>query len=630
VERHAVSAHAAFRRQPVPGQYAQQLKAITLPAPTRGIIQSENDAYIGPGACIISDNWLPTMKGVKLRGGYIRWCDLHGVDGPAWQGMIFYPADALARDTASNTLWRCVVPNIAGSAITFADWRALNPTFWVASSIGPPPPVPDPSRKPIISAFEYVDANIQRMFAAQHDKLYDVTNATPLLIASGRTSGNYAASQMANLAGNWMLAVNETGDGVLRFDGTTWTPLTTELTGGPVPGTSKNLSYVCKYRNRYFFIETKSMNAWYLPIDSHQGALVKVPLSGAATRGGYLLFLTVWTIDAGDGIDDKLVAVTSEGEALIFTGGNPADPATWRQEGRYFVGKPMGMNAHTQVGGDVLILTTEGIVPLSQTIQKSAGEMELALISRAIKRMWREEVAVKSGWPWTIKKWDEYGGTFVTFPGGTEGNRYCLAMNATTGAFARAVGWDATCFLRMRGDFFFGTQDGIVMQAERTGYDDGNHRKLPYVCTLVGGWETFQARTQMVVWHQARAVFRSGNGEPFQPSLDSTTDYVVVIPPPPLIGPDPGVADVWDQGVWGPDMGGPPPPIPTPPQRAQYAQWDQATPGNAPIRNTLWVSIGKTGFSHAPIVQVTIGQSAKPDVELVAIGATFEVAGVNV
>jgi hypothetical protein len=165
---------------------------------------------------------------------------------------------------------------------------------------------------------------------------------------------------------------------------------------------------------------------------------------------------------------------------------------------------------------------------------------------------------------------------------------------------------------------------------DRSGYDDGNHRKIPYVCTLVGGWEMFQARSQTVVWHQARAVFMSGNAEPFQPALDSTTDYVIVIPPPPPIGPDPGVADVWDQGLWGPDMGGPPPPVPTPPQRAQYAQWDQPAPGRPPIRNTMWVSIGKTGFSHAPIVQVTIGQSAKPDVELIAIAATFEVGGVNV
>jgi hypothetical protein len=36
-----MSIHAAFRRQPMP-QGAQQLQTITIPAPTRGIIQSEN------------------------------------------------------------------------------------------------------------------------------------------------------------------------------------------------------------------------------------------------------------------------------------------------------------------------------------------------------------------------------------------------------------------------------------------------------------------------------------------------------------------------------------------------------------------------------------------------------------
>ena len=66
----AVSAHAAFRRQPVPQQYAQALKAITIPAPTRGIVQHENDAFMGPGSWVISDNWMPTMKGVNraMRG----------------------------------------------------------------------------------------------------------------------------------------------------------------------------------------------------------------------------------------------------------------------------------------------------------------------------------------------------------------------------------------------------------------------------------------------------------------------------------------------------------------------------------------------------------------------------------
>ena len=50
----------------------------------------------------------------------------------------------------------------------------------------------------------------------------------------------------------------------------------------------------------------------------------------------------------------------------------------------------------------------------------------------------------------------------------------------------------------------------------------------------------------------------------------------------------------------------------------------------APVRNTMWVSIGETGFSHAPIVQVSVGQQAKPNVELISISATFVRMAANV
>ena len=541
--------YQAFRRQPVPGQFAQQLKTMTIPAPTRGIVVSENEAFMRPGAAIVQDNWVPTLRGVKLRGGTTRWCDLHG-------GI----------------------------------------------------PLTDPARLPVISAFEYVSGNSQKMFAGQATKLWDVTNTVPVIVKTGQTSGNYVASQLANLAGYWMLVCNETGDSVLRYDGTTWTTLTTELTGGPVPGTSQGLSYVCKYRNRYFFIETKSMNMWYLPIDSHQGALTKIPMSGAAQKGGYLVALADWSIDAGDGIDNKLVAITSEGELLVFTGSNPADPNNWRQEGRYHIAPPMGMNAHTQVGGDLLVLTVDGIVPVSQAITKSSGQLDLSMVTLSIRQLWREEAVAKRQHPWTIREWEEYGGIFITTPGGVPGKRYCLAMNNATGAFCRLPGIDAMCWVRMRGDLFFGNQAGIIMQMERTGYDDG----LPYLATLVGGWEMFQAQSQQTVLHQMRAVFTSPPIEPFEPQLSATTDFIVTIPPPPAPGPDPGLADVWDEGLW------------------DTALWDAAAPARPAHRNTLWVSIGMTGFAHAPIVQVQVAQQARPQVELVALATTFEQAGVNV
>ena len=67
------------------------------------------------------------------------------------------------------------------------------------------------------------------------------------------------------------------------------------------------------------------------------------------------------------------------------------------------------------------------------------------------------------------------------------------------------------------------------------------------------------------------------------------------------------------------------------PIRRVTLQWDQTAPPSRPVvRNTGWVSIGLTGFSHAPIVQVTVAQQAPPNVELISIAALYEGAGVNV
>ena len=555
-----MSNHAAFRRVPVEQQFAQNLRTINIPVPTRGIIRSENEAFMKPGGAIVQDNWMPTMRGVKLRGGSKRWCVL-------------------------------------------------------------------PETTPVISAFEYVFGTNHRMFAGNATKLYDVTaQGGPVAVKTGQTSGNYAAAQITSTSGlSWLTVVNDTGDFPLQFDGTTWVTLSASEINGPAGSpvaAGRNLTYIWKYRGRYFFIEASSMNAWYLGTDSHRGTLLKIPLSGAASKGGRLLFGCTWSLDAGDGIDDKCVFVTDLGEVIIFTGSNPGDVNNWRQEGRYQIPPPLGMNAHVQVGGDVLIATTEGIVPLSQSITKDAAQLDLAALTYNIKPLWRDEVAAKRGWSWSMEKWDEYGGLFVTTPGGPPGNRYCYAANNQTTAWCRYKGWDATCFIRLRGDMFFGTQDGKILQADRTGFDDAQDTVVggvptivgdPYTCTLVGGWELLQSQGAQGTWHQARASFSSPSGaEPFVPQLDATTDYEVIIPPPPSPGQDLGVADVWDQGLW------------------DVAKYDQPSISQAPIRNTLWVSIGKSGFSHAPIVQVQIAQRVPPNVELIALAATFERGGVNV
>ena len=604
-----MSQHQFLRRMPVDQQLAQKAENNTFPAPTRGLIINENESYMKPGAAVVLDNWKPTMKSIALRGGCTLWATL-----------------------AETT--------------------------------------------PVISGFSYVSGIVNKMFVGNATKLYDVTSTTPAVIASGQHSGNYAASQMANQGGDWMIVVNDAGDPPLRFDGTAWIPLahttpanwanSVAYTVGtrardaadgsmwkcavahtsPAPTTTfaadrtanptrwatdsatdgvswitgptgslvehgSNLSYVCKYKSRLFFIQMNSMSAWYLPVNAVGGALLEVPLSGAATKGGKLLFAATWSIDAGNGLDDKLVFATDLGELLIFTGSNPSDASNWRQEGRYEVSAPTGMNAHLPVGGDLLIATIDGIVPVSAAITKGPEELELAAVTRNIKPMWREEVLARGNWPWTLFNWNEYGGIFVSWPGYPPGKQRCGVVNAATGAWGRYIGWDATCFMRLQSNMFFGTQTGKIMQADRTGYDNG----APYTATAVGGWEVFQSPSQTITWLQARASFLAPPNEPFSPQLAGTVDYTVVIPAAPPAGTDPAStasSDLWDLGLW------------------DQAKWDAGVVQKPVSRHTGWLSIGVTGYSHAPIIQVTVAQVAKPNVELISIAGTFVRLGVTV
>ena len=114
-------------------------------------------------------------------------------------------------------------------------------------------------------------------------------------------------------------------------------------------------------------------------------------------------------------------------------------------------------------------------------------------------------------------------GIFISFPVARQANT--LPLNSATGALARYTGWDATCWIRCVSEMFFGTQNGIIMQADRTGYDDG----LPYVAR----WSVAGTASRLVADHHLAAgpglVLRARR-RAFLPQLTGTVDYTVVIP----------------------------------------------------------------------------------------------------
>jgi hypothetical protein len=454
----------------------------------------------------------------------------------------------------------------------------------------------------------------------------DGTHWRCLIAHTSAAAGTFAADRTAPPPNRW---ANSAADGVSWITGPP---------GSPVVN-GHGLTQVWKYRRRLFFIQGGSMNAWYLDIDAVGGALQLIPLSGAFTKGGALLFGCTWSVSAGDGIDDKCIFVTTEGEIAIFTGTNPNDAQNWRQQGRYQMSKPMGKNAWLNIGGDVLIITVDGLVPISQALVKDITALEFSALTRPIHPLWKDEILAKSDRPWSMCKWEDFGGLFVTTPGGYNGDWRCFVANTVTGAWTRFTGWDALQFCVLAGNMYFGTQDGRIVQADVGGKDYGAVRTAgataetmrTYTCMYVGGWEVFGGPPFTFTLRQARASFTANPGEQFIPWIGACINYVVELPPPMPAGPDFGPAEVWDEGLWGSDGPVvPPDPPPVPVHEAGAARWDQPAAPAPTVQTTGWVSIGETGTSHAPIVQVSVYQQAKPAVEMLGISMLAEKAGVAV
>src|SRR5690606_5522465 len=117
------------------------------------------------------------------------------------------------------------------------------------------------------------------------------------------------------------------------------------------------LSHVWKYSSRLWFVG-EDMSAWYLPALAVGGAATEFPLQGVFSKGGALLFGAAFSYDAGDGLDDYCVFFTTEGEFALYQG-DPADTMT--KVGVYEIGRPLHKNAHFRAGGDVGVLTDDGI-----------------------------------------------------------------------------------------------------------------------------------------------------------------------------------------------------------------------------------------------------------------------------
>lgn len=472
---------------------------------------------------------------------------------------------------------------------------------------------------PTRSIFTYVNGNNRKLFGANDDAIYDVTTVlypedTFLVDEFGQFlvddngdfvvipgspdaevdtlgGGNWSVVQFATAGGVFLRLVNGV-DTPLVYDGTTWG--TTPAITGATPTT---LSFVWAFKQRLFFIQRDTLDAWYLPVDSIGGAAVKLPLGGVFNRGGSLMFGASWSLDENAGLSASCVFVTTEGEVAVYKGSDPSDADTWSLVGVYRIGKPRGPKAFIRAGGDLVISTDIGFVPLSVAIQKDVAALSPSAVSYPIEVAWNEIVASYPNTDWQCEIWPTKQMVLVAQPG-SDGPP---VANARTGAWAKYTGWDVQCLAVFGDRLFFGTDDGRMIEGEVTGADQGS----TYVATCVPLFDPLKAPASLKTGLTARTVLRAPT--PVEARLSLQVDYTISLPPPPddisTVTESAWGSAIWGESVWGSET-----------TKVTYYGW-RSTPGS--------------GYALSIATQITSGSLSRPDVELVQTDLTYDVGEIG-
>lgn len=220
------------------------------------------------------------------------------------------------------------------------------------------------------------------------------------------------------------------------------------------------------FKNRMYFI-SDDWQIVYSGVQSISGVLTPFDMGSYFKKGGKLLTIANWTQDAGNGADDLLVLISTEGEVLIYSGTSP-EAQDWNMVGSFSIPKPVGKKCWAQLGADLIIITQQGYFPLSSVLSdlranRVALNQKIDGITKGRNFSKRWEIHYRPSSNWLIINAPATNGKY------SYEQHIC---NLNTNAWCRFVGMDANSWAILGDDLYFCNGSGIF-QADTGTTDDG-------------------------------------------------------------------------------------------------------------------------------------------------------------
>jgi hypothetical protein len=228
------------------------------------------------------------------------------------------------------------------------------------------------------------------------------------------------------------------------------------------------------FKGRLLFMFNGSLKFGYLAAGAAGGAVSLFDLSGEASKGGYLIAFAHWTRDAGNGPDDFAVFFTSEGEAIVYQGTNPASATNWAKVGTFSIGRPIGRRCVAQYGTDCVVITENGVFPMTSLLQ--SGDAERAQFALSYKIQDAFTVAAQSYFAvfgWEVRSFPKHDALLVNVPMAEDGVHEQYVMNTITKSWCKFTDWAAEDFAVFNGELYF-AKSTVVYKAWTGTADNGS------------------------------------------------------------------------------------------------------------------------------------------------------------
>ena len=406
----------------------------------------------------------------------------------------------------------------------------------------------------------YSSATSEKLFAVSAGGIYDVTSAGAVGSAavSSLSNSRFQYANFTTTGGSYLVCING-ADKQQIYDGSSW-----HKDGDGSPYNISNLdtskaNSVVVFKH-YLFYTAGTLKAWYLPINAIGGAATGLDMSSLATRGGYLIAGMTWTLDAGYGIDDYLVFITSRGEAFVWQLTDPTTPSGIALIGVYYFGSPIGQRPWIKYAGDLLILTQDGIVPLSAGLQSSRLDPRVSITNKIQFAISSSEQLYGSNFGWQMLTVPKYNQLYLNVPVMEGSQQIQYVQNNITAAWCSFSGWAANCWELFQDEPYFGGNTVVNMAWQ--GHDDNGASIQAFAIQAFQSFgDASEKQAKMIRYH-----FLTDGSPTLYGNVNVNYDLSDNSAELNSLNPGFGVWDtaVWDTDIWGAGLG-------------PSADWDTAT-----------------------------------------------------